>query len=80
MNEPYYKYLEWYLRKLVANYNKYTTERTDENLKTIHQVCREYNADCKLTHENRRENYFLRAEVVDRNPVNLKLYFELAVI
>ena len=79
MNEPYYKYLEWYLRKLVANYNN-GTERTDEHLKTIHQVCKEYNTDCKLTHENRRESYYLRAEVVDRNLHNLKLYFEWAVI
>ena len=80
MNEPYYKYLEWYLRKLVATYNSNPKERTDNALKTIHQVCKEYNADCKLTHENRRESYYQRAEVVDRNLNNLKLYFEWSVI
>lgn len=60
MNEPNYKYLEWYAYALARRYN----DGDKTLLKEIKQVCREHNADSKLEHYNRRETYYPVIEVV----------------
>lgn len=62
IDEPYYKYLEWYLHKLIRQYNN-----GDKSLyNDIMQVCKEYNSDSKITYQNRGETYYPFIEIVHR--------------
>lgn len=62
-NKPYYKYLEWYLHKLICQYNNdYKSLYND-----IMQVCKEYNADVKLTYQNKGETYYPFIEIIHRD-------------
>lgn len=63
IDEPYYKYLEWYLHKIIRQYNN-----GDKSLyNDIMQVCKEYNADSKLTYQNRNETYYPFIEIIHRD-------------
>lgn len=68
IDEPYYKYLEWYLRKLIQQYNN-----GDKSLyNDIMQVCQEYNSDAKLTYQNNNENLYPFIEII-RDDLNKSL-------
>lgn len=60
INEPYYKYLEWYLVVLVQRYNSGDTLIYND----IMQVCKEYNADAKLAYQNNNENLYPSIEII----------------
>lgn len=68
INEPYYKYLERYLYDIVRRYNN--GDRSLYN--DIMQVCKEYNADAKLTHQNNNENLYPFIEII-RDDLNKPL-------
>ena len=62
-NKPYYKYLEWYLHKLICQYNNgYKSLYND-----IMQVCKEYNADVKLAYQNKGKTYYPFIEIIHRD-------------
>lgn len=63
IDEPYYKYLEWYLYKLIRRYNGGDMSLYND----IMQVCKEYNADAKLAYQNNNENLYPFIEIIHKD-------------